>query len=138
MTLLALPLRPSLLVAAGAAGLLAAIGIAASSGLILGNATTSVPRGLYLRADPDVASYVTFCLGERHRSREWYGHLCSPDDPDGVRILKRVRERRGAVVIVEGDVPRALDSDALGPVRLDEIRGWWRPVIVAGARSDDD
>lgn len=137
MTVPALPLRPSLLAAAGAAGLLAAIGIAASSGLILGNATTSVPRGIYIRAGPEVASYVTFCLGDRHGSGEWYRHLCSPDDPDGVRILKRIRERRGALVIVEGDVPRALDSDALGPVRLDEIRGWWR-VILLQARNDGD
>ncbi|MXX91186.1 MAG: hypothetical protein F4213_09285 [Boseongicola sp. SB0677_bin_26] len=138
MTVSALPLRPSLLAAAGAAVLLATLGIAASSGLILGNATTSVPRGLYLRADPGAATYVTFCLGERHRARAWYRSLCSPDDPDGVRILKRVRKRRGAVVIVEGDVPRALDSDALGPVRRDEIRGWWRPLILVGARSDGD
>ena len=136
--MLALPSRPSLLAAAGAAVALAGIGIAASSGLILGNATTSVPRGIYLRADPEVATYVTFCLGKRHGSGEWYRYLCSPDDPDGVRILKRVRERRGAEVIVEGDVPRALDSDALGPVRLDEIRGWWRPMILVGARNDGD
>ena len=134
----ALPSRSSLIAAAGAAGVLAAVGIAASSGLILGNATTSVPRGIYLRADPDAASYVTFCLGERHRPAAWYRHLCSPDDPDGVRILKRVRERRGDVVIVEGDAARALDSGVLGPVRLDEIRGWWRPAILAGARNDGD
>ena len=110
----ALPLRSSLLAAAGAVGLLASLGLAASGGLIMGNATTSVPRGLYLQADPDVATYVTFCLGERHRSREWYKYLCSPDDPDGLRILKRVRERHRDVVIVDGDGRRALDSRASG------------------------
>ena len=56
MTGLALMKRPALLAAAGAVGLLAAFGIAASAGLILGNATTSVPRGIYLRAVPDVAT----------------------------------------------------------------------------------
>ena len=38
-------------------------------------------------------------------------------------------------VLVEGDGPRALDSRVLGPLRLDEVRGWWRPVMQAG-RSD--
>ena len=121
--------RPALLGAVVAALLLSGIGLAASAGLILGNVTTSVPRGLYLRSGPDRASYVTFCLGERHRQGEWYRHMCSPDDPDGVRILKRLRERRGDAVIVEGEGPRALDSRVLGPVRLDEVRGWWRPLI---------
>ena len=127
--------RPVLLAAAFAVALLAAIGLAAASGLIMGNATTSVPRGLFVKAEPDRAAYVTFCLGARHRGGEWYRHLCSPDDPDGVRILKRVRQRRGDAVIVEGDGPRALDSRILGPVRLDEIRGWWRPLVLGRAQG---
>ncbi|MYH58272.1 MAG: hypothetical protein F4145_09800 [Boseongicola sp. SB0675_bin_26] len=118
--------------------LFSAIGLAASAGLILGNVTTSVPQGIYLRAGPDRATYVTFCLGKRHGGTEWYRHLCSPDDPDGARILKRVRERRGDSVIVEGDAPRALDSRVLGPVRLDEIRGWWRPLVWTWGRRDGD
>ena len=130
--------RPVLVAVGSAVALLAAIGLAASAGLILGNATTSVPRGIYLKADPSDATYVTFCLGERHAAAAWYGRFCSPDDPDGVRILKRLGERRGDAMIVEGDVPHALDSRVLGPVRLHEIRGWWRPVIQAGARNDGD
>ncbi|MYG25630.1 MAG: hypothetical protein F4213_06350 [Boseongicola sp. SB0677_bin_26] len=122
--------RPALLAAAVAVVLLSAMGLAASAGLILGNATTSVPRGFYLKSGQERATYVTFCLGARHRGPEWYPCICSPDDPDGVRILKRVRERRGDAVIVEGDGPRALDSRILGPVRLDEIRGWWRPLVL--------
>ncbi|MXX88026.1 MAG: hypothetical protein F4213_07690 [Boseongicola sp. SB0677_bin_26] len=125
--------RPALLAAAVAVALLSGIGLAASAGLILGNATPSVPRGFYLRAGPERATYVTFCLGARHRGAEWYPYMCSPDDPEGVRILKRVRERRGNSVIVEGDGPRALDSRILGPVRLDEIRGWWRPLVPGSA-----
>lgn len=125
--------RPALLGAVIAALLLSGIGLAASAGLILGNVTTSVPRGLYLRSAPDRATYVTFCLGERHRQGEWYRHMCSPDDPEGVRILKRIAERRDGHVLVEGEGPRALDSRVLGPVRLDEVRGWWRPLIPEGA-----
>ena len=125
--------RRALFGAAIAAVLLSGVGLAAHAGLILGNVTTSVPRGFYLRAGPERATYVTFCLGARHRGAEWYPYICSPDDPDGVPILKRVRERRGDSVIVEGDEPRALDSRILGPVRLDEIRGWWRPLIPGRA-----
>ncbi|MYG82086.1 MAG: hypothetical protein F4187_10160 [Gemmatimonadetes bacterium] len=125
--------RPVVLGAALAAALLAGIGFAASRGLVLGNATMSVPRGLYLRAVPDEATYITFCLGERHRSAAWYRRFCSPDNLGGLRILKRIREAREGHVIVEGDGPRALDSRILGPVRADEIRGWWIPVVQVGA-----
>ena len=41
-------------------------------------------------------------------------------------------------VIVAGDMPRALDSRVLGPVRLHEIWRWWRPVIQMGASSNGD
>ena len=128
--------RPLLFGAACLSALLAAIWMAAWSGLILGNATTSVPRGLYRKAAPDAATYVTFCLGERHRPGAWYRHFCSPDRPDGVPILKRVGEWRGNRIIVEGDGPRALDSSVLGPVRVDEIRGWWSPAIQFGAKRN--
>lgn len=130
--------RPALVAVGGAVGVLAAIGLAASVGLILGNATPSVPRGLYLKADPADATHVTFCLGRRHGAAEWYGHYCSPDSPAGVRILKRIAERPIGNVIVAGDMPRALDSRVLGPVRLNEIRGWWRPVIQIGTSGNGD
>ena len=124
--------RPALFGAAIAAVLLSGVGLAASAGLIMGNMTTSVPSGFYLRSDPERATYVTFCLGTRHAAGAWYEHFCSPDNPEGVRILKRIAVRRDGHVIVEGDEPRALDSRVLGPVRLDEVRGWWRPVMQAG------
>ena len=63
--------RPALVAAALAVALLSAVGLAASSELILGNATTSVPRGLYRNAAPETATYVTFCLGARHAASEW-------------------------------------------------------------------
>lgn len=125
--------RPALAAAGGTVGVLAAIGLAASARLILGNATPSVPRGLYPKADPADVTHVTFCLGRRHGAAEWYGHFCSPDSPAGVRILKRIAERGDGHVIVAGDMPRALDSRVLGPIRLHEIRGWWRPAIQVGA-----
>ena len=125
--------RRILLGAALFVAVLTGIGLAAACGLVLGNAGASVPRGLYLKAAPDKATYVTFCLGERHRSDGWYGHLCSPDDPGGLQILKRVSERRKGQVIVEGDGPRALDSRILGPIRADEIRGWWVPLLQVEA-----
>ena len=123
---------PALLGAASVVMALSAIGVAASSGLLLANATTSVPRGLYRKADPADATYVTFCLGARHRRAAWYGRLCSPDDPEGVPVLKRVAEVRERHVIVEGDGLDALDSRILGPVRLEEVRGWWVPVVQLG------
>lgn len=128
--------RPVAAAAILSAALLSAIGLATGAGLILGNASTSVPPGLYRKADPAAATYVTFCLGARHGTGPWYGFFCSPDDPDGVRILKRIGERRNGHVIVEGDGPRPLDSHVLGPIRLDEIRGWWRPVVQVGRKAD--
>lgn len=136
MSVLASIPRPVAIAAVLSVALLSAVGLADSSGLILGNATTSVPRGLYRKADPANATHVTFCLGARHAAGDWYGHFCSPDDPDGVRILKRIGERRDGHVIVEGDGPRPLDSHVLGPVRPEEIRGWWRPVVQVGETGD--
>ena len=124
--------RPALVAIGVAVAVLSAAGLAATSELILANATTSVPRGLYRRAAPETATYVSFCLGARHAAGEWYRHFCSPDDPDGVRILKRVGEKLDGGIMVEGDGARPLDSHVLGPVRHDEIRGWWRPVIQVG------
>ena len=124
--------RPALFGAVIAAVLISGVGLAASAGLIMGNATSSVPRGFYLRSDPERATYVTFCLGARHAAGAWYERFCSPDNPEGVRILKRIAGRGAGHVIVEGDERRALDSRVLGPVRLDEVRGWWRPVMQTG------
>ena len=56
--------------------------------------------------------------------------FCSPDDPGGVRILKRIATRHeDGALIVEGDTPRALDSRWLGPVQYSEVRGWWAPLV---------
>ena len=113
------------------AAFIAAVGIAAWSGLVTGNATGSVPRGLYIRSTENAASHVSFCLSREHRAAPWYPRFCSPDNPDGIRLLKRIAGRReDGNLIVEGDTPRSLDSRRLGPVDISGVRGWWRPLAV--------
>ena len=105
--------------------------------LIIGNPTTSVPRGLYYAVSPEYAGYVSFCLDHRHRDRDYYDRFCSTDRPRGLRILKRIAERQqDGSLIVRGDSPRALDSRLLGPVRPEQIRAWWKPFIQIGAAAD--
>ena len=124
-----IPRRLTAAAIATALGLLLIAG-ANAAGLIIGNATTSVPRGIYRVAAPERATHVTFCLGARHREAAWYPLFCSPDNPGGTRILKRIAARHPeGHLTVEGDTPRALDSRWLGPVRTDEVRGWWRPLV---------
>lgn len=107
------------------------IGTANRAGLVIGNISPSVPRGLYLKASPEHASHVTFCLGTRHRGLWTYQDLCSPDTPDAPQILKRIATRHpNGSLTVAGDTPRALDSRYLGPIRREEIRGWWVPWLT--------
>lgn len=120
-------------------GLLLIAGVTHRTGHIIGNASSSVPRGLYLRADPDRASYVTFCLGNRHKGLQVGSDLCSPDRPDGKRIIKRIVLRiADGSLTVAGDTPRALDSRFLGPVHPDEIQGWWVPLLTEPAHAQKD
>lgn len=114
----------------GLLALIIPLGFANHLGLVIGNPTNSVPPGLYRIAAPDRAGYVTFCLGTRHRGDPFYPLYCSPDDPGGIRILKRITTRHeDGSLTVSGDTPDALDSRLLGPVRSDDIRGWWTPLI---------
>ena len=113
------------------AALLLGLGAAHRAGLIIGNASPSVPRGLYLKASPDHASHITFCLGDRHRDIRTGPALCSPETPDAPHILKRIAARHAdGSLTVAGDTPRALDSRYLGPIRHQDIRGWWVPLIT--------
>ena len=126
--------RGFLLTAALISGLLMGGGVAWRAGLLIGNASPSVPRGLYRAASPQDATYVTFCLGPRHRALPPYQALCSPDSPDSPQVIKRITTRHAdGSLSVGGDTPRALDSRFLGPVRPDEIRGWWRPLLTESA-----
>ncbi len=131
---------PGLPLLLSVAAILIAIGIANTAGLVIGNATTSVPRGIYYAAASEHATYVSFCLGRQHRHADYYTSFCAPDRPGGIRILKRIAERTpDGSLIVQGDSPRALDSRYLGPVHHDQIRGWWRPLIQIGvAQTGED
>ena len=133
------PISPRLMVTAlGIGVLLLAIAAANAAGLIIGNPTTSVPRGLYYATGPARAEYVSFCLDHRHRYAAYYPPFCSPDHPDGLRILKRIAARAPeGHLIVRGDGPRALDSRILGAVHKDQIRGWWRALIQIGAAQKE-
>ena len=127
---------PRLIVTAlGAAAFLLAIAAANAAGLIIGNPTTSVPRGLYYAASPARAEYATFCLARRHRQAVYYPLFCSPDHPDGLRILKRIAARApDGHLIVRGDSPRALDSRILGAVhKSPDTRLVARPHTDRGA-----
>lgn len=111
-------------------------GLVNQLGLVIGNPTNSVPPGLYRAAAPDKADHVTFCLGTRHRGKPFYPLYCSPDAPGYVRILKRISTRHAdGSLTVEGDTSDALDSRLLGSIQADDIRGWWRPLILFGGQE---
>lgn len=109
------------------AGLALAVEGAVRQGWIIGNPSPSVARGLYVRAAPEAATHVSFCLGERRLPLP----LCANHAPDAPRILKRIKARHpDGSLSVQGDTPRALDSRLIGPVAADDIRGWWRPLLL--------
>ena len=112
-------------------GLLCVCALLIKAGLLIGNATPSVPRGLYVRSAPDTAPYVTFCLAARHRALPVWSTLCSTEHPDGIRIIKRIALRHAdGSLTVAGDTPRALDSRLLGDIDPADVRGWWRPLFL--------
>ncbi|MCY4288612.1 MAG: hypothetical protein OXC63_08470 [Aestuariivita sp.] len=108
-----------------------AVNAAVGNGVIIGNATPSVPRGVYLRSTPEDASYVSFCLAQSHRMMISYGDYCRPEQPMATRILKRIeRTLPDGRLIVRGNTQKSLDSRLLGPVDPESIQGWWRPLLV--------
>ena len=117
------------------ASLAGAAHLAADRGWIIGNASASVPRGLYIRADPGEARYVTFCLGDRALPLP----VCSNNAPDAARVLKRIAARQpDGSLIVTGDTPTALDSRLIGPVAPPPIRGWWRALLSIDREGGPD
>ncbi|WP_299800331.1 hypothetical protein [uncultured Ruegeria sp.] len=106
-----------------------ALGIATLAGLITGNVSPSAPTGLYVRADPVTADYVTFCLAEQHSEQPFYHRFCSPIAPDKIRILKRITVRRpDGALIVKGIAAGSIDSELIGPVQPSQIHAYWRHV----------
>ena len=117
--------------------MLVGVFVANKAGLIIGNPTTSVPRGLYYAVSPEDAEYISFCLDHRHADHDYYDEFCSTDRLRGLRILKRIAERRpDGSLIVRGDSPEALDSRLLGPVLQHQIRAWWKPLIQIDTAAD--
>lgn len=99
----------------------------AMSGTITGNVSSSVPAGLYVKASPDQATFVTFCLTDRQSGQPFYKRFCSPDAPGKIRILKRIETRHAdGSLTVRGDKPRSIDSAIVGRVQPDQMQGYWR------------
>lgn len=99
--------------------------------LLTFNATNSVPVGIYLKASPERARYVTFCLKSEHVLFNFYERFCSPDHPEGPKIIKRVFHRwQDGGVTVEGDTFNAIDTRLIGKVYPSQVRGYWRPLLV--------
>lgn len=113
------------------AALLVGLGLATRAGLITGNVSPSAPAGIYLRADPDTAGYVTFCLADHHSGQLFYDRFCSAENPHKIKILKHISERRqDGTLIVRGIAPGSIDSDLIGPVQPSQVHGFWRHVAL--------
>jgi len=107
------------------------VGYSVETGLLLGNLSPSVARGLYVHAAPHHATHVSFCLDRRHRTLAARTPFCHPDTPGGTRILKRIAERLpNGDLIVRGITETALDSRLLGAVQPAQVKGWWRPLRI--------
>ncbi|WP_298937199.1 hypothetical protein [uncultured Ruegeria sp.] len=108
-------------------GLLGVLWLTVLAGQLTGNLSPSAPVGLYLRAEREKAAYVTFCLRADHSSLPFYPRLCSPDSPDGQRIIKQITNRHeDGSLTVTGKVPGSIDSSLLGRIHPDQVRGYWR------------
>ena len=94
------------------------------------NTGGSVPVGFYIAVDPADAEYVTFCLPLLPRGVRFDPVLCSPANPYGRPVIKRLTRVMDEMVYVRGDIPFALDSDLFGALDSTLVRGWWRPVLV--------
>ena len=94
------------------------------------NTGGSVPVGFYIAVDPADAEYVTFCLPPLPHGLRYDPVLCSPTNPHGRPVIKRLARVMDEVVYVRGDIPFALDSDLFGALDSTLVQGWWRPLFV--------
>ena len=97
------------------------------------NTGGSVPIGFYIAAEPADAAdaeYVSFCLPPLHHGIRFDPVLCSPANPNGRPVLKRVTRVMDGAVHVRGDTPSALDSDLFGALDITLVRVWSRPGFV--------
>ena len=72
------------------------------------NTGVSVPVGFYIAVDPSDAEYVTFCLPPLPNGVRFDPVLCSPANPNGRPVIKRVaRVMDGTVYLLLGGHFRA-------------------------------
>ena len=93
------------------------------------NTGSSVPVGVYIAADPADAEYVTFCLPPLPHGVRFDPALCSPVNPNGRPVIKRVTGVMDGALHVRGDIPSALDSDLFGAPRFNPGSGMVAPCI---------
>ena len=104
------------------------------SRFVIVNTSPSVPIGIYLRAAPDGAEYVSFCVRQADIDAGRAGErFCTVEGKKGVTILKRIEARRAdGSYWVLGDHPRALDSRSLGWISDEQVREYWESIPVGG------
>mgnify|MGYP001035199153 FL=1 len=99
--------------------------------LLTFNMTGSVPVGIYMKASPERARYVSFCLKDEHVLFTFYEQFCSPDNPERPAIIKRLFHRwQDGGFTVEGDTLNAIDTRLIGKIYPSQVRGYWRPLLV--------
>ena len=93
------------------------------------NTGGSVPIGFYIAVDPAKAD-VAFCLSPLPHGTRFDPALCSPANPNGRPVIKRVARVMDGAVHVRGDIPFALDSELFGTLDITLVRGWRRPIVI--------
>ena len=101
-------------------------GLAIGRERLLVNVSPSAPIGIYVMTDPTDAEFVTFCLPKLTVSIMHDPVLCSPRNPEGIPVIKRIADTLHRELIVTGDGPSPLDSRVFGPLPFDDVRGYWR------------
>ena len=91
---------------------------------------SSVPVGFTIAADPADAGYVTFCRPPLPYGVRFDPAHCSPANPNGRPVTKRVTGVMDGEVHVRGDIPSALDGDLFGGLDIALVRRRCRPVFV--------
>jgi hypothetical protein len=98
------------------------------SRFVIVNLSPSVPVGIYMRAEPDDAEYLSFCVSQADIEAGRAGErFCTVEGKKGVTILKRIHTRRSdGSYWVLGDHTRALDSRSLGWIKRKQTVEFWK------------
>lgn len=103
--------------------------VTARDSMIL-NWTASVPVGVYFASSPDVATFVTFCLPPLPETIRHDPAVCTWSQLRGRPVLKRLAATTRRGLHLCGDSDNALDSRLFGPLSVELVRGYWRPVLT--------